>query len=169
MYKVNDLVVVNDRMQQSYEYVISEPAGDNFDLGFTPFLSPSEMLEMGVFEGRYCNDCRDELPSEWFDNAKISNKPDPDLNYFSIKSRQPLSVWRDKGWIVGPDPRGWFQWYCRYYLGRRLPEIDQHQIKRWRAFKRHEAQVRNNCEPGNWSCRPRQRQALLQWAYNPHI
>lgn len=169
MYAIGDRAIVNDRMQRSYAYLISEPVGKNFDPGFTPYLSPHEMLQMGVFEGKYCNDCRDELPSGWFVKAKTSHTPDPSINYFGIKSRQSLTVWQDKGWIVGPDPRGWFQWYCRYYLGRRIPDIDQHQIKRWRAFKRHEAQVRKNCEPGNRSCRPRQRQALLQWAYNPNI
>ena len=169
MYAIGDWVIVNDRMQRSYEYLISEPTGDNFEPDFKPYLNPQEMLEMGVFEGKYCNDCRDELPLAWFKNAQTSIFPDPKVNYFSIKSRQSLVVWQEKGWIVGPDPRGWFQWYYRYYLGRRLHGIDQHQIKRWRAFKRHEAQVRNNCEPGNWSCRPRQRQALLQWAYNPNI
>jgi hypothetical protein len=107
------------------------------------------MLALGVFEGKYCNGCRGELPESWFKGAKIAAVADPALNCFGIKSRQPLSVWRDKGWIIGPDPRGWFQWYCRYWLGRRLPEIDARQIKRWRAFARHAAQVRKNCEPGD--------------------
>ncbi len=169
MYVVGDKVSVNDRMQHSYEYVISEQTACNYASGFEPYLTPKEMLHMGVFEGKYCNDCQEEFPSDWFNSAKISNHPNPGLNYFSVKSRQSLKFWELKGWIIGPDPRGWFQWYCRYYLGRRLPDIDQLQIKRWRAFRRHEAQIINNCEPGDFSCRPRQRQALLQWAYNPHI
>ena len=169
MYNVGDRVIVNDKMQRTYEYVIASPTGSDFDVGFEPYFSPKQMLEMGVFEGKYCNDCRDELPADWYSKARISTVADPSINYFGVKSRQSLGVWRDKGWIISPDPRGWFQWYCRYYLGRRLPEVDNYQIKRWRAFKRHESQVLANCEPGNWSCRPRQRQALLQWAYNPHI
>ena len=169
MYAVGDKVVVNDRMQQGYTYVISAPTGADFAPGFEPHFTPAEMLAHGVFEGKYCNDCQGELPAEWFAEAKVSDVPDPDVNYFRIKSRQPLSVWRDKGWIMGDDPRGWFQWYCRYYLGRRDPEIDAKQIKRWRAFARHAAQVRNNCDPGDWTCRPRQRQALLQWSYDPFI
>jgi hypothetical protein len=169
MYQKGEKIIVSDCMQQSYEYVLTEETGKNFDPGFKPHVSPREMLEMGVFEGKYCNDCQVELPSNWFKNAKTSMSSNPALNYFSIKSRQSLSEWKRKGWIVGPDPRGWFQWYCRYYLGRRILDIDQHQIKRWKAFRRHEAQVLSNCEPGNWSCRPRQRQALLQWAYNPNI
>ena len=164
-----DKVNVNDCMQLSYEYELTENIGVNFDPSFQPHVSPKEMLKMGIFEGKYCNDCRDELPLDWFESARISHIPDPNLNYFSVKSRQSLAVWQTKGWIIGPDPRGWFQWYCRYYLGRRLTEIDLLQIKRWRAFRRHEAQILNNCRSGDRSCRPRQRQALLQWAYNPDI
>lgn len=162
-------IVVSDRMQTGYRYLLSEPEGKHFADGFTPHYSPKIMLEMGVFEGRYLNDCAQEFPSEWFQSAKISRYPNPELNYFGLKSRQPLSVWQQKGWIFGPDPRGWFQWYCRYYLGRRLPDIDRLQIKRWRGFARHAGQVRANCYPGDVFCRPRQRQALLQWSYDPLI
>lgn len=162
-------VLVNDRMQTGYRYHLDEPAGENFANDFKPFYTPQEMLEMGVFEGRYLNDCRNEFPPEWYNKAKISDKADPSLNYFGIKSRQPLGVWQDKGWIYGPDSRGWFQWYCRYYLGRRLPDTDQTQIRRWRGFVRHAGQVRANCYPGDVFCRPRQRQALLQWSHNPLI
>lgn len=160
-------ITVNDRMQADYIYFLGAPAGQDFAEGFSPCFSPQKMLELGVFEGKYCNDCRDELPEEWFENARISGHPDPSLNCFGVKSRQPLSEWRRKGWILGPDPRGWFQWYCRYWLGRRLPEIDAVQIKRWRAFSRHAGQIRANCPEGALSCRPRQRQALLQWSYDP--
>ncbi len=166
---VGAVIVVNDRMQSGYKYILSSAEGAEFDEGFTPFHSPQKMLELGVFEGRYCNDCRDEFPSKWFRNAEIRNEADPSANYFGVKSRQSLHVWRKKGWIYGPDPRGWFQWYCRYWLGRRLPEIDRTQIRRWRSFQRHAAQIRANCRPGDCRCRPRQRQALLQWAYNPFI
>lgn len=169
MYKVGIIVTVNDKMQASYQYCIKEPMGKNFAPDFKPFFSPKEMLKLGVFEGKYCNDCRSEFPKDWFDRAKISTISDPSLNYFGLKSRQALDVWREKGWILGPDPRGWFQWYCRYFLGRRLLEIDKQQIKRWRTFSRHAAQVKKNCNTGDWTCRPRQRQALLQWSYDPFI
>ena len=169
MYKIGDTVTVNDCMQRNYRYKIAEPMGKNFTPEFKPHFTPKQMLEMGVFEGKYCNDCQDEFPKNWFAKAKISDTPDPQLNYFKIKSRKPLSYWQEKGWIYGPDPRGWFQWYCRYYLGRRLHDIDTIQIKRWHAFARHAAQVRANCDPGDFSCRPRQRQALLQWSYDPFI
>ncbi len=160
---------VNDTMQTDYSYELVAPAGKAFADNFSPFLTPKQMLEMGVFEGKYLNDCRDEFPSSWYKTAKLSDTPNPELNYFGIKSRQPLSVWRAKGWIYGPDPRGWFQWYCRYFQGRRLPDVDEIQIKRWRAFARHAGQIRANCAPGDIFCRKRQRQALLQWAYDPMI
>ncbi|MEH6524631.1 MAG: hypothetical protein V7723_01050 [Sneathiella sp.] len=156
-------------MQQNYVYELVAPVGKNFDESFQPVFTPKQMLEMGVFEGKYCNDCTDEFPVDWFDKAKISNIPDVTLNYFGIKSRQSLSVWNEKGWIYGPDPRGWFQWYCRYFLGRRIDELDKIQIRRWRAFNRHAGQIRANCEPGNIFCRRRQRQGLLQWSYDPLI
>ncbi len=163
------IIKVNDRMQRGYSYTLTAPIGKQFAKGFTPFFTPAQMLELGVFEGKYCNDCKKEFPAAWFKNAKTSKVADASLNCFGIKSRQPLSVWRKNGWIIKPDPRGWFQWYCRYYLGRRLPEVDEKQIKRWRAFRRHAAQVHANCEPGDLSCRPRQRQGLLQWSYDPFI
>lgn len=168
-FQIGATIHVNDRMQTGYAYELVAPIGDGFAPDFRPYHTPPEMLAMGVFEGKYCSDCRDEFPDSWFRNARLSDVPDPSLNYFGIKSRQPLSVWQDKGWIYGPDPRGWFQWYCRYYLGRRLPEVDAIQIKRWKAFARHAGQIRANCEPGDIFCRRRQRQALLQWAYDPLI
>jgi len=169
MFEIGDIIRVNDKMQRGYSYRLEAPMGEDFADGFYPDLTPKQMLEMGVFEGKYLNDCKQEFPTDWFSKAKLSAHPDAALNYFAIKSRQPLSVWQEKGWIIGPDPRGWFQWYCRYYLGRRLDAVDEVQIKRWRNFSRHAGQIKKNCEPGDLSCRPRQRQALLQWAYDPFI
>jgi hypothetical protein len=160
-------VVANDRMQQAYRYVRVHPMGEAFEPGFAPDLTPAEMLELGVFCGKYMTDCRDEFPRSWFERAKLATGPrDCSLNYFGVSAGAPLSVWRTKGWIHPDDPRGWFQWYCRYYSGRRMPEEDHRQIGRWRAFRRHVAQVRKNCDPGDVFCRRRQRQALLQWAYD---
>lgn len=156
-------------MQSNYDYTLAAHPGQGFPPGFQPRFTPQEMLEHGVFEGKYCNDCHDELPEEWFLKARIAATADPALNCFGVKSRQSLGEWRRKGWIVDPDPRGWFQWYCRYWMGRRLPAIDALQIKRWRAFARHAAQVRANCPEHCLTCRPRQRQALLQWSYDPFI
>jgi len=162
-------VLVNDTMQRNYRYVRSVPTGEEFDPAFAPELTPAEMLALGVFGGRYMTDCRPEFPAEWFVAAKLSpDRADPSLNYFGVAAGQPLGVWRAKGWIHPDDPRGWFQWYCRYYSGRRM-EDDARQIGRWRAFVRHAAQVRRFCEPGDPFCRPRQRQALLQWAYDSRV
>ena len=162
------IIQVNDKMQSGYIYTLTAKTGQDFAPDFKPELTPKEMLELGVFEGHYLTDCQNEFPKDWFLKAKINTeKPDISLNYFKIKSRQSLQEWQRKNWIIPPDPRGWFQWYCRYFMGRRLAEIDRVQIARWRAFKRHKAQVLKNCPPGNFECRARQRQALLQWAYNP--
>ena len=159
-------VTVNDRMQRGYRYVLTEPAGENFDPEFRPELTPAELLAMGVFGGKYLTDCRDEFPDAWFENAKLSpQKRNPQLNFFGVDASRPLSYWRAKGWIWKNDPRGWFQWYCRYYLGRRCAD-DARQIARWKAMTRHIAQIRKNCVKGDLLCRPRQRQALLHWAYD---
>lgn len=166
---IGDTITVHDKMQQGYRYTLEAPVGRNFAPDFKPAFTPAEMLRHGVFEGKYMNDCREEFPAGWFKGAKLSDEPDASINAFGIKSRQPLSVWRQKGWIIEPDPRGWFQWYCRYYLGRRISDVDRKQIARWRSFARHAAQVKHNCDPHDLSCRPRQRQALLQWAYDPFI
>lgn len=159
-------IIVNDRMQTGYEYLLTEPAGENFHPEFQPELTPQEMLELGIFGGKYMTDCRKEFPADWFAKARLSpGRNDPSLNLFGVSASQPLSVWKKKGWIYDEDPRGWFQWYCRYYLGRRCPD-DQRQIKRWRAMRRHIAQIRKNCERYDFNCRPKQRQALLHWAYD---
>ncbi len=162
------VVFVDDKMQHDYSYHLVEPAGENFAPDFKPELTPIEMLNMGVFEGKYLNDCRGEFPEFWFENAHLSpGRADINQNFFHVKSRLPLSEWRRRGWILEPDPRGWFQWYCRYYYGRRIPRIDEIQINRWKNFRRHKAQIEKNCYIGDLNCRARQRQALLQWAYDP--
>lgn len=161
------VVIVNDLMQRDYRYELVAPMGEDFDDDFSPELTPKEMLELGVFGGKYMTDCRDEFPDDWFEKAKLCHeKHDPALNFFGVNASQPLSVWRAKGWIYYADPRGWFQWYCRYYMGRRIPVEDTRQIKRWKMIKRHVAQVRKNCRVGDFLCRPVQRQALLHWAYD---
>jgi hypothetical protein len=162
----NKVVKASDKLQ-NYSYTLSEQSGRNFHSDFRPHLTPKEMLKLGVFGGLYFGDTPREFPKSWFAQAKISlnRKPDKNLNYFGVLASQSLETWQKKGWIYKDDPRGWFQWYCRYYLGRR-GEDDERQIKRWKAFRRHAAQVRNNCKQGDMFCRPKQRQALLHWAYD---
>ncbi len=161
------LVSVDDMMQHGYEYVLVSPGGSDFATGFEPELTPEEMLRLGVFGGKYLTDCRDEFPDRWYEHARLCHERHvPELNYFGVNASLPLSEWQRRGWMHPDDPRGWFQWYCRYWMGRRMAGEDERQIGRWRAFRRHAAQVRKNCLPGDERCRPRQRQALMNWAYD---
>ena len=163
------VIKVNDRMQKNYSYQLTEPEGKNFDPIFKPDLTPQQMLSLGVFGGVYMRDCIKEFPKEWFTKAKFQNKDsykrDPELNLFKVNASQSLSIWQKKGWIYKDDPRDWFQWYCRYYLGRRCAD-DERQIKRWKAISRHIYQIKYNCRLGDYICRPIQRQAILHWAYD---
>lgn len=181
-YKKGVKITVNDKMQQGYSYILQKNPGRGFDSQFKPELTPAQMLKRGVFEGKYLNDCTGEFPSEWYEKAKTSEVADPSINMFKIKSRLSLQEWRKRGWIPAAegdmDVRGWFQWYCRYWLGRRQPAVDSVQIARWRAFVRHRAQVIKDIQKKKLKFaskkdikkhRPKQRQALLQWAYNPLV
>lgn len=162
-------ITVNDKMQTGYEYVLTELPGENFAAGFCPDLTPKEMLHLGVFGGKYMTDCTREFPDEWFAAAALSpRRRDPQLNYFGVDASQPLSFWEARGWIFYEDPRGWFQWYCRYYQGRRCRD-DRRQIGRWKAMRRHVAQLTKHCEPSDLNCRRKQRQALLHWAYDSRL
>ena len=160
------MVQVSDLMQTNYSYELIEPVGKHYHPEFCPELTPKEMLELGVFGGKYMTDCQNEFPAEWFKSAKLcSERHDPDLNFFGVNASQPLSVWQKKGWIYEEDPRGWFQWYCRYYMGRRCRD-DERQIKRWKGMRRHITQIKRNCFEADLNCRRKQRQALLHWAYD---
>jgi hypothetical protein len=160
------VIIVNDKFQQGYRYTLTKPAGRCFHPEFTPDLTPKQMLQLGVFGGKYMNDCRNEFPASWFTRARLApKKADRGVNYFKVKASKPHSYWVQKGWINPQDPRGWFQWYCRYYMGRRSDD-DERQIRRWKAMKRHVAQLKKHCLKGDLTCRPVQRQALLHWAYD---
>jgi len=197
-FKVGDTVHGSGSLSGSgshYTYRLTAAPGA-LENGFDPDLTPAEMLMLGVFEGRYLNDCVREFPAEWFVGALHYGRLSPECadpercNLFGIKSRQPLSAWRENAWAPSPgrrgkaddhyhgalgdpdrnpDDRGWFQWYCRYWMGRRIPDLDDLQIKRWRSFRRHAGSVKARCRRGDLACSPRERQALLQWAYNPFI
>ena len=142
---------------------------ENFYKLFKPQLTPQKMLEMGVFGGSYLGGKIKEYPKSWFKNAKLSKNFDVEKNRFKVKAGLTRKEWLDKGWIFKEDPLGWFQWYCRFTNGRRISHIDEIQIKRWKAFKRHVTAIKKNCEQRDIHCRRKQRQAILQWAYNPYI
>jgi hypothetical protein len=192
-FKKGDTIKVWNKMEKSYSYTLAEEPGTA--LGFKPFADPGEILALGAFGGKYLNDCILEFPAEWFWRAGLLGKLSPggtdiSLNYFKIDSRLPLTEWRKYGWVpsghrgvpggkrlkgvkgvlsdpkANPDERGWFQWYCRYWMGRRIPELDAVQIQRWKNFKRHYGAVQKGCKRGDMECRPRQRQALLHWAWD---
>lgn len=162
----------SDNWQKNYRYTLVAPKGKNFDPGFLPDLTPAQMLRLGIFGGAYFDGVDgfipSDLPKSWFKGVKLSpsGKKEDQYNYFGVNASQPLKVWQKNGWIYRDDPHGWFQWYCRYYLGRRLPGEDQRQIKRWRAIARHIAQLKKHCPRGQKTCRPKQRQAILHWAYD---
>ena len=157
-------ITVNDSFQK-YTYYLTEPEGKNFHPEFKPELTPAQMLGMGVFGGKYYTEGDHEFPKSWFAKARLSEDKDISINFFGEDASLPLSEWKKRGWIYKDDPRGWFQWYCRYYYGRRC-EDDERQIKRWKAMVRHIGQIRKNCEMGDLDCRRKQRQALLHWAYD---
>lgn len=160
-------IKVDEAYQQGYTYELAAPEGQDFDPEFKPDLTPKQMLQLGIFGGDYFNEVPAEFPQDWFQNVKLSPAgAQKELNFFKVNASQPLSEWQRKGWINPEDPKGWFLWYCRYYLGRRIPNEDARQIKRWKAIRRHVGQLKNACQPGDLSCRPRQRQALLHWAYD---
>ena len=149
--------------------ILKKKSKEDFYKLFKPQLTPKKMLELGVFGGAYFGLSIKEYPKSWFINAKISKNFDVNLNRFKVKSGLSRKEWQEKGWIFKQDPLGWFQWFCRFSNGRRIPHIDEIQIKRWKNFNRHVAAIKKNCEPIDLNCRRRQRQAILQWAYNPFI
>lgn len=165
---INQIIEVNETYQKNYSYKLSEPIGRNFAADFTPDLTPLTMLKLGVFGGSYFKTKPSEFPNNWFKNVILSDsaKADPKLNYFLVNASQSLKVWQANGWIYPDDPLGWFLWYCRYYYGRRIDNEDRRQINRWKAIRRHITQITNNCSPNDLFCRPKQRQALLHWAYD---
>ena len=136
---------------------------------FKPELSPKKMLELGVFGGSYFGNNIKEYPKSWFVKAKLSKTFDVNINRFKVKAGLSREHWIEKGWIFKEDPLGWFQWYCRYSNGRRIKGMDEVQIQRWLNFTRHVKAIAKNCDKNDLSCRRRQRQAILQWAYDPFI
>ena len=127
---------------------------------FSPNLTPKEVIQLGSFGGIYFYDNEGsididykEFPPDWFegldDSQFRSKKYNRKINYFKIKSGLSQEEWEEKGWINPQDPRGWFQWYCRFSMGRRIPKVDITQIKRWKNFRRHVTAIEKNCKKGS--------------------
>mgnify|MGYP001325250826 FL=1 len=147
---------------------------------FEPMFTPKEMLEKGIFGGTYFAELIDhkDFPEEWFENIDESfyksDKYLTKVNFFKIKSGQSQEEWEAKGWMHKDDPRGWFEWYCKYFLGRRH-EDDERQIKRWAAFCGPKGRWRNiiyakihasGCGIENSQDVSRRiQQSLLHWSY----
>ena len=136
---------------------------------FEAELTPKQMLSAGIFGNSYFRiDKRcwlNEIPDEWkLGTTQTLLTPDSGHNQFGVLSGLPLKEWQRKGWIHPDDPCGWFQWYCRYYLGRRHDD-DSRQIGRWRNYVRRKGMLRMLVERGRDTAR--ERQSLLQWGYRP--
>ena len=158
---------------------------------FKPNLSPQQVLKMGSFGGTYfrpiyssitkkhykSEDVIKEYPKSWFkgidiDKMIISSKYDKKVNKYGVKCGSDLEDWEGKGWIIKQDPYGWFQWYCRFYQGRRTDD-DTRQIKRWmgvagpngRFKKRLINMIKNkDSDIDDYTISPVIRQVLQHWA-----
>lgn len=134
---------------------------------FKPDLSPLAMAKLGVFGGAYFADDIDDckgIPDAILD--KQTGKKDKSNNAFKVNSGMSREKWDERGWLTKENPRGWYEWYCRFHEGERFDEDDD-QIERWKDFGNRwtpgSKEALNNMNPG-----PGSRQALLHWAYNPY-
>ena len=146
--------------------------------------SPVEVISEGAFGGTHFRDIYSGVNGKWYRNSwkefkflssidkklYASSYYDVGVNKYGVKFGTSLRFWESKGWINGIDPYGWFQWYCRYWLGRRSSD-DKRQIKRWRAIVNRfkSVLVRMIKDKGtkfdDYSVSPKIRQILLHWGY----
>jgi len=158
---------------------------------FSPNLSPKEVLSMGSFGGtyfrpiysgvtkqKYGSEVWKELPEDWLQGLNIKSQVscsvyDPKVNNYGVKCGASLEEWEGSGWIVKQDPYGWFQWYCRFFQGRRT-EDDTRQVGRWARCAGATGRWKNNliskivkagCAWDNYGVSPVVRQTLQHWAY----
>ena len=165
---------------------------------FRPDLTPKYLLDQGVFGGGYCNDCIFELPKEWLlhptdihllNSLNPEKCPDPELNKFKVMADLKDSVVpiylteTGKGVLANrslkkdeapcdPDIRGWFQWYMRYFLGRRLSIVDEIQKKRWILMQDMKQTIIDRVNDGIFygsieAGSAEERQKMLEWAMDP--
>jgi len=158
---------------------------------FSPNMTPKEVLQAGSFGGtyfrpiyssvtklKYGKEVWQELPSDWLEGLDIrtrvsSSLYDASRNKYKVKCGASLEEWESSGWMREQDPYGWFQWYCRFYQGRRT-EDDSRQIGRWSNCAGEKGRWKNNliskivkagCAWDNTNISPVVRQTLLHWAY----
>ena len=156
-------------------------------LNFNPNKSPIEVIKEGAFGGIYFRDIYSNVNKKWYKNSwkeffkslnlenidpryYSSNFYDVKINKYRVKFSTSLRFWENKGWINPIAPYGWFQWYCRYYLGRRSSD-DKRQIKRWKnivtRFKGILVKITKNkgAKFNDYSISPKIRQIFLHWGY----
>ena len=156
---------------------------------FQPNLTPKECIQKGIFGGIYFNPRggkpgilgasvqidHKEFPKDWFEGLNKSmycaRRYDRNVNKYKVVAGSDQAAWESKGWIHKQDPRGWFQWYCRFYLGRRT-EDDVRQIKRWQGvagvkgrWKRFLINKVGDKNVNDYTISPVVRQTLLHWAF----
>jgi len=158
---------------------------------FKPNLTPKEVLQMGSFGGtyfrpiyssvtktKYGKEVWQELPQSWLEGLDIrtqvsSSIYDPAKNKYKVKCGASLEEWENSGWMHKQDPYGWFQWFCRFYQGRRTDD-DERQIGRWSKCAGEKGRWKNNliskivksgCAWDNYAVSPVVRQTLQHWAY----
>jgi len=158
---------------------------------FKPNLTPKEVLQKGSFGGtyfrpiyssvtkqKYGKEVWQELPKDWLEGLNIKNQVsssfyDNSRNKYKVKCGASLEEWENSGWMDKQDPYGWFQWFCRFYQGRRT-EDDERQIGRWARCAGETGRWKNNliskivkagCAWDNYAVSPVVRQTLQHWAY----
>ena len=147
---------------------------------FYPMLTPKEMLQEGVFGGAYfgVEDLQGDydyqsLFKETLDGVPphlyLGDKYRPKMNKFKIRSGMNYDYWVEMKWMQKDDPYGWFEWYIKYYNGRRHSDDDR-QIRRWQDFcgrngRWRKAIYKRIHESKDWQVSPRIQQSLLHWGY----
>ena len=146
--------------------------------------TPVEVIKEGAFGGTYFRDIYSSVNGKWykkswkeFDQLKnidqkfyCSDYYDVSVNKYGVKCRTSLRFWENKGWINEIDPYGWFQWYFRCWLGRRL-EDDKRKINRWeKIVSRFRGKLVKMIKDAgskfdDYSISPKIRQNLLHWGY----
>jgi hypothetical protein len=156
------LIKSYDPLQRGYSYYVNSKAPKRED--FKPDLTPYMCLRLGIFGGSYFAGYRQFLREFPHLDHTIWPGPSADVNFYGVLASMSRREWVQRGWMHDDDPRGWFQWYCRYDMGRRHADDDR-QIARWNAFKIRK--LRAIGDDTNPQSQPKTRQGLLHWGIRP--